>query len=207
MLPTRCENRRDPPGRSNHTVTPRSSLKERGLSSPLRTPNPWCVFGLFSPFFFLGVGDFGRASPAAGVKAGRRPPGGLGLDAGEDGARLRGRYQGGSTVGGSDVVAVGVLTVGVWGVGFFSRFRAGAVGQAVTRLPVIPSLVVAWSAATAVVGVNQRGDLAGAGPGVRPGSDLASTASELLTPRPGGPCRGPCPGRGCARRAGRRRRG
>jgi hypothetical protein len=32
-----------------------------------------------------------HVTPAAGVKAGRRPPGGLGLDAGEDGAILVGR--------------------------------------------------------------------------------------------------------------------
>src|SRR6266508_5330628 len=53
-----------------------SSLKERGRSRALR------------PFFRRFGAVWMQVSPAAGVRAGRRPPGGLGLDAGEDGARL-----------------------------------------------------------------------------------------------------------------------
>jgi hypothetical protein len=48
----------------------------------------WC------PFFEPGSGCGWRVSPAAGVKAGRRPPAGLGLDRGEDGITLGSRERG-----------------------------------------------------------------------------------------------------------------
>jgi Transposase, Mutator family len=48
--------------------------------------------GVVWPAFPQGLpGACCHVTPAAGVKAGRRPPGGLGLDAGEDGAILVGR--------------------------------------------------------------------------------------------------------------------
>jgi hypothetical protein len=52
-----------------------------------RQPNPMKLHHISPP----ASGGFLTASPGAGVKAGRRPPAGPGLDAGEDGATLSSR--------------------------------------------------------------------------------------------------------------------